>query len=418
MTRDSLETIRVGLAGCGVVGGALVQLLHDSGPAIAARHGIHFELSRVLVRDVDRYRGVPLASNVFTNDAALFNTGDFDVIVEAIGGEDTASDIARSALSRGKSFVTANKQLVAAAGPELAALAQRKSAALDFGAAVGGSAPVISLLRDLLGTATPASVRGILNGTSNYILTHVENGMSFDDALDAARRAGLAEADCSRDLDGRDAAAKLAIICWLSYGIAPGELNVRRIPLTALTQRLVHRAAELGGKVRVICECQTLSGNGVATTVEPVVVPATSAFARTELEDNRVEVDLGWSAPLAVSGPGAGGAPTATALLSDLLHASLPLARREHSHTRFVAADDPHEHTWLIVPERGDEDTLNELKRAGQVMTYREESGDHFGILFHAPRAAVCETLGSLQLRDVLPAVARIELSEFPRRSL
>jgi homoserine dehydrogenase len=412
---DSLRTVRVGLAGCGVVGGALVRLLHDSAPAIAARHGVHFEVARVLVRDVRRYRGLPLTSTVFTNDSALFNAEDVNVVVEAIGGEDTAAEIARSALSRGKNFVTANKQLVAAAGPELAAIAQREAAALDFGAAVGGSAPVISLLRDLLGTTTPRSVRGILNGTTNYILTLVESGMSFADALDGARRRGLAEADCSRDLDGRDAAAKLAIICWLSYGIPPRELNVHRIALTTRAHRLVHHAAELGGKVRVICEGLTLRGSRVAATVEPVVIPHSSSFAQTEYEDNRVEVDLGWSAPLAVSGPGAGGHPTATALLSDLLHSSLPAARRARGHTAFVPAEDPGEHTWLVVTDRVSGIAMREIERTGHAVTEVEAYGTDARILIHAPRSALREVLAPLQIGGLEPSVARIDLPEFRR---
>jgi homoserine dehydrogenase len=383
----SLQTIRVGLAGCGVVGGALVNLLHSSAGTIAARHGVRFEFSRVLVRDVTRDRGVPLASNVFTNDAASFNTEDVDVVIEAIGGEDTAGQVARSALGRGKKFITANKQLVAASAPELTEIAQRSSAAFDFGAAVGGSAPVISLLRDLLGTATPASVRGILNGTTNYILTLVERGASFDEALERARCAGFAEADCSRDLDGRDAAAKLSIISWLSFGIDPAALNVHRIGLTPRVDRLVHHAAARGGKVRVIAECIALDAQRVAASVEPVVVSAQSSFGRTEFEDNRVEADLGWSAPVTVSGPGAGGNPTATALLSDLLHSWRPPAQRRPYGAQFVSADDPREHDWLIVTDRSSE-------------------------IVRASRAAISETLVALNTRGLEPSIARFDLGQ------
>ena len=383
---DSLRTIRIGLAGCGVVGGALVRLLHESAGTIAARHGVRFELSRVLVRDITKDRGVPLTQSVFTNDAASFNREDVDVVIEAIGGEDTAGEIARSALGRGKNFISANKQLIASSAPELAALAQRSAAAFDFGAAVGGSAPVISLLRDLLGTATPAEVRGILNGTSNYILTLIERGMSFAKALADAQRAGLAEADCSRDLDGRDAAAKLTIICWLSFGIPPSELNIHRIALTPGTDRLVHHAGALGGKVRVISECLAVDRRGITATVEPVVVPPHSSFGRTEFEDNRVEVDLGWSAPLTVSGPGAGGPPTATALLGDLLHSSLPPAQPRPHGAPFVSVNDPREHEWLMVT-----DCSSQVVRAS--------------------RATLSQLMLPLIMRGLEPSVARIELA-------
>jgi homoserine dehydrogenase len=386
-SNDSLRTIRIGLAGCGVVGGALIRLLHQSRDAIADRHGVQFELSRVLVRDVERDRGVPLTQTVFTNDAESFNAEDVDVVVEAIGGEETAGVIARSALGRGKKFITANKELIARSAPELTTLAQQSRAALDFGAAVGGSAPVISLLRDLLGTATPEAVRGILNGTSNYVLTLVERGASFDEALQRARCAGLAEADCSRDLDGRDAAAKIAIVSWLSFGIPPSDLNVRRIALTSNTERLVRHAALLGGKVRVLSECVNLEGRCVAATVEPVVVPATSAFGRTEFEDNRVEVDLGWSAPLTVSGPGAGGAPTATALLGDLLHSSFPPVQRRSNGHPFVSVDDPREHDWVIIT-------------------------DDTPIRTRATRATIHDALIPLYMRGLEPCAARIEIDK------
>ncbi len=409
---DSLKTIRIGLAGCGVVGGALVRMLHESAGAIAARHGVRFELSRVLVRDVTRDRGVPLTPTVFTNDAASFNEEDVDVVVEAIGGEDTAAEIARSALGRGKKFVTANKQLIASTAPELTALAQRSAAALDFGAAVGGSAPVISLLRDLLGTATPASVRGILNGTSNYVLTLVERGMSFADALDSARRAGLAEADCSRDLDGRDAAAKLTIICWLSFGITPSALSIRRLPLTPSTDRLVHHAAELGGKIRVISECVALRGRRVTATVEPVVVPPHSSFGRTEFEDNRVEVDLGWSAPLTVSGPGAGGPPTATALLSDLLHSSLPPTQRRPNGVPFAPCDDLREHEWLVITECSGDLVVRELVKTGRPATRVDDFGSDTRILARASRSEISQALLPLRMRGLEPSVARVELTE------
>jgi homoserine dehydrogenase len=405
---DSLRTIRVGLAGCGVVGGALVRLFHNSAAAIEAQHGVRFEITRVLVRDVTLSRCVPLKSSVFTDDAASFNAEDVDVVVEAIGGEDTAGEIARCALGRGRKFVTANKQLIASAAFELSALAKQSATTVDFGAAVGGSAPVISLLRDLAGTP-PAAVRGILNGTTNYILTRLEQGASFSDAVDAARYAGLAEPDCSRDLDGSDAAAKLAIIGWLSFGIDPSALCASRIGLTPTADLLVSHAAELGGKVRILAECVALPENRVSATVEPVVVHPHSAFARTELEDNRVEVDLGWSSPLAVSGPGAGGPPTATALLSDLLTSSAPRVDRRPAGSHFVQGDDQREHDWLIVTQRSSEIAIGELARFNRSAIRTETLSGDTQILVRARRAEVLLVLSAMRVRGLEPAVARID---------
>jgi homoserine dehydrogenase len=204
---QKLRTVRVALAGCGVVGGGLVRLLHESSDAIAGRFGVRFELTRVLVRDVNRERGLPLDSRLYTNDLDEFLAHDAEVVIEAIGGTEPARTIAYSALKRGKKVITANKELVASYGDTLCDLANENETGLDFGAAVGGSAPVISTLRDLIGTTTPRSVRGILNGTSNFVITQLERGVSLEAALSSARERGLAEADCTRDLDGSDAAA-------------------------------------------------------------------------------------------------------------------------------------------------------------------------------------------------------------------
>jgi homoserine dehydrogenase len=342
------RTVRVALAGCGVVGGGLVRLLHESAPAIAARFGKRFELTRVLVRDPSRDRNLPLDSRLFTNDLDAFLSHDADVIIEAIGGQEPARTIASAALRRGTKVITANKELVASHGDRLSALAREHDASLDFGAAVGGSAPVISTLRDLVGASTPVSVRGILNGTSNYVISLLERGASLDGALASVRELGLAESDCARDLDGRDAAAKLAIIAWIAFGIRPTDLRVRRTSLVPGVVRLVRFASLTGSRVRFIAECRRLPGERVTAAVEPVVVSSDSSFGRTVLEENRVEVDLGWTSPLSVSGPGAGGSPTAAALLSDLLRDSQPPNDRGAGAAQFRSVDDAREHRWVV----------------------------------------------------------------------
>lgn len=354
MSRESGSVrVRVGLAGCGVVGGALVRLLDESADSIESRYGVKFELSRVLVRDARRDRGLPIPRSIFTSDRSEFISHDTDIIVEAIGGCEAAKEIAVSSLERGTRFVTSNKELIASEGAALDSLARRNATAFDFGASVGGSAPVITLLRDLLGTTTPRVVRGILNGTSNFVLSTIERGASLDEALTEARLRGLAEADCSRDLDGRDIAAKLAIVTWLSFGIAPSDVRIARRGINRYTPPLIEAARVLGGKVRLIGETRITGKHEVSAFVEPVVFPEHSAFAQTELEDNRIEVDLGWTAPLTVSGPGAGGTPTATAILGDLLNASPRANNRPESSGKFTCADDRRAHRWLLSSGEG-----------------------------------------------------------------
>jgi len=186
--------------------------------------------------------------------------------------------------------------------------------------------PVLRLLDDALGGGTPSRVRGILNGTTNYVLGRLERGDALDVALSAARSAGFAEEDASRDLDGRDAAAKIALVAWAAYGAAPETVRVARRSLLPDPSRYGRLAERCGGVVRQIAEC-ALVADGVSASVEPVIVSRRSAFGRVRDEQNHVEVDTGWSAPLTASGPGAGGAPTATALLADFVCTSRATTR-------------------------------------------------------------------------------------------
>ena len=404
------RTVRVALAGCGVVGGGLVRLLHESAPAIAARFGVQFDLTRVLVRDVTRERNLPLDSRLYTNDLDAFLAHDSDVVIEAVGGNEPARTIASTALKRGKKVITANKELVASHGDTLSALALANETGLDFGAAVGGSAPVISTLRDLVGAATPKSVRGILNGTSNYVISLLERGKSLDAALASARERGLAEADCSRDLDGRDAAAKLAIIAWITFGIRPADLHVRCTSLIPGLERLVKFAKIEGARVRLIAECTQLPGQRVSATVEPVIVASDSAFARTTFEENRVEVDLGWRSPLSVSGPGAGAGPTAAALLSDLLRVPPPPNDRGAGAPQFTSVSDAREHRWLVTARLD----ASALERATTATDFHPErfittGRDVAVITSPATWSSAQRLIAALESLDAAPCVARYE---------
>jgi homoserine dehydrogenase len=208
------------------------------------------------------------------------------------------------------------------------------------------------------------------------VLTQLELGRSFEDAVHEAQARGLAEADISRDLDGRDPAAKLAIVAWISFGIAPSAFPVRRIPLPNNPTFLVKNASDVGCRVRLIAECVTLSDRQVCASVEPTLVSAESAFARTQLEDNRIEVELGWAAPLSVSGPGAGGRPTATSLLNDILSKSNGISHGGPARAAFTAVADPRVHRWLLVSEATTERSIisatwKDLERSLALREYR-----------------------------------------------
>ncbi|HEX6600619.1 MAG TPA: homoserine dehydrogenase [Gemmatimonadaceae bacterium] len=312
------RTVRVALAGCGAVGSALLRELNARQAALEHRFGKRVEITRVLVRDLAKKRATEFDHALLTTQLDDFLGSEPDVVIEAIGGVEPARRIAEWALGNGRGLVTANKELLAAHGTALHSLAQQHGGTLRYDAAVGGGVPVLRLLDDALGAGTPTRVRGILNGTTNFVLGRLERGCTLDDALEAAREAGFAEADASRDLDGRDAAAKIALVAWAAYGVAPESLEVGRRTLLPDPARYVRLAQRLGGVVRQVAEC-TLAGSSLAASVEPVVVSPASALGRVRDEQNHVEVDTGWSAPLTASGPGAGGTPTATALLADFV---------------------------------------------------------------------------------------------------
>jgi homoserine dehydrogenase len=343
-------TVRVALAGCGTVGGELVRMLHRDAAETGARHGLPFQLVRVLVAHGDHPRPDELDRALLTTDLDTFLGTDADVVVEAIGGLEPALTIARAALARGGRLVTPNNALVAAHGPELAALARRSGGRLDFESAVGGGIPIVRTLRESLSLTGIQAVRGILNGTTNYVLSRLEDGWTFTDALADAQARGFAEADPSRDLRGEDAADKLRILAWLAFGTEPARLQVRRRGLGDGADRLARAARALGGAVRLVAEAARVP-NGVAASVEPVLVSVTSDLGRTRDAENLVLVESGTNGRIRLAGPGAGGAPTATALLGDMVRAGK--RHRTPAPAAAPAVPDRRAHAWAIAVDRG-----------------------------------------------------------------
>ena len=365
--RRGVRTVRVALAGCGTVGGELVRILHHAADEIRLRHGLRFQLTSVLVAHADRPRPEELDRALLTTDvdAFLAAAANADVVVEAIGGLDPAPRIARAALAAGKRLVTANKAMVAAHGPELVALGRKHGGRLDFESAAAGGIPVVRALREPLSLTGITSVRGILNGTTNYILSRLEDGWSFPDALADAQARGFAEADPSRDLNGEDAADKLRILAWLAFGVAPARLDVRRRGLGDDAERLVRTARALDGAVRMVAEAAR-TPEGVTASVEPVLVAAGSDLARTRDELNLVVVHSRWNGRIALGGPGAGGGPTASALLGDMVRAA-KRQPRPHPSTAPVLADRG-AHAWALgIDRRGSAQEMlgRTLERAG-----------------------------------------------------
>lgn len=315
------RVIQVAVAGCGVVGGALLELVARHEATLQRRHGVRFAVRRVLVRDAARPRGVAVDRALFTERVDHFLETPADVVVEAIGGTTTARSVAHGALVRGRRLVTANKALLRVEGPILAALARAhraQGAALDFEAAVGGSVPVVRLLRDSLAGQGLSRIRGVLNGTTNYILSRVERGLPFADALAAAQRAGFAEADPTRDLDGTDAADKIAVLAWLGFGADPSALEIRHRGIDEAVAAEACAVARRGRAIRLVATAVRI-GDGVHASVAPRVVPRGHPFAQVRDEQNLIQLESESAGTLTVAGAGAGGSATASAILADLL---------------------------------------------------------------------------------------------------
>jgi homoserine dehydrogenase len=406
------RTISVALAGCGVVGGELLRLLRENTNSIEAKHGVRFDVTSVLVRCSERTRPVELAPGAIVTDVDSFLGAEADVVVEALGGIEPAGSIARATLARGARFVTANKALIAVHGAELQRLALRHAARLDFEAAVGGGVPIVRVLRESLADTPVRGIRGILNGTSNFILTRMEMGLSFDGALREARERGFAEADPARDLDGRDAADKIAILAWLAYGIDPTVVRARRRGILPDPEHLTADAGALGGRLRLLAECAQTS-DGVTACVEPVIFLPNSEFGRTVGVQNRVVIDCGWGEPIGLSGPGAGGGPTASALLADVIRGARQLPDR--AGTPVASASDETPHRWSISLDQGVPANLVPAiaARAGVVLEAARDRGSRLHIVTRRVAWRRIDLMvRTLKSRGGRPGVARLELED------
>ena len=314
------QPIGVGLLGMGVVGSGVAQALESYGESLAGSIGASLELRRALVRDVHKSRGVNFPSHRLTSDVQqVLDDPSIQVVVELIGGEVPARDYIKKALERGKHVVTANKEVMAKDGPNLLELADSKGLCLRFEGAVGGAIPIIgALTRDLLGNQIN-SIYAIINGTTNFILTSMaEDGMGSEDALRLAQRLGYAEADPSNDVEGRDAAYKLAILATLAFHCRVGPQDVFREGISRLSARDFRYASELGYAVKLLAIAKHERGS-VEVRVHPAMVPEGHLLAKVGGVFNAVEVAGEPVGRAVFHGLGAGADPTTSAVLGDLV---------------------------------------------------------------------------------------------------
>ncbi len=313
--------LRVGVAGLGNVGATLVRILQKDGGELTRKLGRQLVVTAVAARSRSRDRGIDISGlDWFDDPVALAKSDGIDLFVELIGGEDGPAFAAvKAALEIGRPVVTANKALLAKHGVALARLAEESGAQLGFEAAVAGGIPVIKTLREGLGSARIAKVFGIMNGTCNYILTRMGNeDISFADCLKDAQALGYAEADPTFDVEGFDTAHKLSILATLCFGYEIAPDNIRVEGISKITQHDIKVAAELGYKIKLLGIAQR-TDEGIEQRVHPTFVPKGSAIAGVDGVMNAVALETDHVHELLLAGPGAGGPPTASSVLSDIL---------------------------------------------------------------------------------------------------
>jgi homoserine dehydrogenase len=321
----SERVLRVGMLGCGTVGAAVVRLLESHRDDIERRAGCRLEVRRVAVRDPARARDVPLPPSAFVDDPiAVVEDPDVDIVCELIGGLEPAGALVLAAFDRDKPVVTANKELLATRGRELFDASDAKGLDLYFEAAVGGGIPLIRPLKESLTGERLRRVMGIVNGTTNFILTKMsEEGRGFADVLADAKRLGYAEADSSADVDGHDAAAKCAILASIAFNARVVASDVFREGIAGVTIEDIEFARRLGYVVKLLAIAEMEPGEDgderIAVRVHPAMIPAAHPLASVRDAYNAVFVEGPNVGELMFYGRGAGGEPTATAVVGDLV---------------------------------------------------------------------------------------------------
>lgn len=314
------DALRIGVAGLGTVGASVLRILRDKSEMLTRQCGKPVTVTAVSARDRNRDRGIDLSGIAWFDDPVeLAKSAEIDLFIELIGGEDgPAKASVEAALRAGRHVVTANKALLARHGVALARIAEEKGVLLNFEAAVAGGIPVIKAMRESLTGNTVSRVYGIMNGTCNYILTRMwEEGISFESCLKDAQRLGYAEADPTFDIEGNDTAHKLALLTSLAFGtqIAAADIYLEGISNISLVD--IRAADELGYRIKLLGVAQK-TDTGIEQRVHPTMVPTSSVIAQVHGVTNAVAIETDLLGELLLSGPGAGGNATASAVIGDV----------------------------------------------------------------------------------------------------
>ncbi len=314
------DALRIGIAGLGTVGSSVVRMLGDKGHELTRLCGREIAPVAVSARDRTRDRGIELGNAQWFDDpVALARSSEIEVFVELIGGEDgPALASVSAALEAGHHVVTANKALLSKHGVELAAIAEQNGVLLNYEAAVAGGIPVIKTMREALAGNQVNRVFGIMNGTCNYILTRMEaEKLSFEDCLKDAQELGYAEADPTFDIEGHDTAHKLSILTSIAFGCRISADDIYMEGISNITQADIKAASELGYRIKLLGVAQK-TDSGIEQRVHPTMVPVSSVIAQVHGVTNAVAIETDMLGELLLSGPGAGGDATASAVIGDI----------------------------------------------------------------------------------------------------
>ncbi|MDQ0868839.1 homoserine dehydrogenase [Arthrobacter sp. V1I9] len=325
---SELRTLKVALLGCGNVGAQVARILIEDADALAARTGARLQLSGIAVRNVDSKRDVELPQELFTTDAETL-VKDADLVIELMGGIEPARSLILSALQNGACVVTGNKALLAQDGPTLYEEADKAGVQLSYEAAVAGAIPILRPIRDSLSGDRITRVLGIVNGTTNFILDQMDStGAQFADALAEAQRLGYAEADPTADVEGHDAAAKAAILATLSFHTRFALENVHCEGISSVSAADIAAAKDAGFVIKLLAIAERIGdgdsgqGGGVSVRVHPTLLPREHPLAAVRGAFNAVFIEAENAGELMFYGQGAGGTPTASAVLGDLVSAA------------------------------------------------------------------------------------------------
>jgi homoserine dehydrogenase len=318
-----LKNINIGMLGCGVVGSQVATLLHLNNEELSTRAGAQLNLKKISVRRIETVREGITSTLLTTDSESIVNDPEIDLVIEVMGGIDPARKLILTALKNGKSVVTANKALLAAHGAELFAAADKAGVDLYYEAAVAGAIPIIRPMRESLVGDQITRVMGIVNGTTNYILTKMdEEGRPFDEVLKEAQKLGYAEADPTADVEGFDAAAKAAILASLAFHSQVSGDDVYREGITSITAADVAVAKAMNHVIKLLAIAELTPENKISVRVHPTLIPRSHPLASVRDAFNAVFVEAKSAGQLMFYGRGAGGAPTASAILGDVVAVS------------------------------------------------------------------------------------------------